>query len=464
MISVFSGSLLNTAAPHVGHLYTLILTDIFKRWEKLKKDDRATLLTGTDEHGMKIQKAAMKSNLPPKAFCDHHAKQFEDLARAANVDFDRFIRTTDDDHKSTVEHFWRELNHRGYIYESKHEGWYSVSDETFYPESQIHLVLEPETGRKMYASMETGKEVEWTSEINYRFKLSDFQKPLLKHYKDNPHFISPKERMNFIVNEVESGLTDLSISRPSSRLTWGIPVPNDPSQTVYVWLDALLNYLTMTGYPNASPERTNPLWPPNVQVIGKDIIRFHTIYWPAFLMAVDLPLPKKFLCHAHWTMNREKMSKSLGNVVDPFLAIQRFGLETIRFFMAHDGGIVHDADYDNSFIVKRYKKSLQGGFGNLVSRVVRGKLWNVRESVKVHTGNGPVKPTDVTTQQHIELIRRTPGIVEEYMHIMNPRSALHQVMHLIYEVSNFLTNSLGSGPDHFADEQILPRSCSLGPD
>ncbi len=328
---------------------------------------------------MKVQKAAEKAKTDVKLFCDQGAGQFWDLAKAANISFDHFIRTTDEDHKAAVDQFWRELNHRGYIYESKHEGWYCISDETFYPESQVHMVLDPSTGRKLYASMETGKEVTWTSETNYHFKLAAFRDRLLRYYKDHPTFIVPRERMNFIIKEVEAGLSDLSVSRPSSRLSWGIPVPGDESQTIYVWLDALINYITATGYPRMTGQTADWLWPPECQIIGKDIIRFHCIYWPAFLMALDLPLPKQFLSHAHWTMNQAKMSKSLGNVVNPFFAMERFGVDTIRYYMVRDGGIIDDAAYENSFIIARYKKDLQGGFGNLVSRIVRSKKWDLRD-------------------------------------------------------------------------------------
>jgi methionyl-tRNA synthetase len=415
-----------------------VLTDILKRWQKLCGDHRATLLTGTDEHGMKIQKAAQKANVEVKTFCNHHAQQFESLSQRANIDYDRFMRTTDEDHKAAVEHFWRELNHRGYIYESTHEGWYSVSDETFYPESQVHLVLDPATGRKLNASIETGKEAEWTSETNYHFKLSEFKDRLLEHYRNNPTFIVPSTRMNFITKEVEAGLTDLSVSRPASRLTWGIRVPNDESQTIYVWLDALINYLTMAGYPFATAEQSTALWPPNCQVIGKDIIRFHCIYWPAFLMALDLPLPKQFLSHAHWTMNREKMSKSSGNVVNPFFAIDRFDVDVMRYYMAHDGGIVDDADYENAYIIERYKKQLQGGFGNLLSRIVRSQKWNIRDSVKQAEieikSQQKLNHLDPAAAAQEEIIKKTAPLAAKKMKELNPRGSLHVIMELIYVV------------------------------
>lgn len=402
----------------------------------LKGDNEAALLTGTDEHGMKIQNAAAKASTPTKEFCDKNASHFLDLAQAANISFDRFIRTTDADHKVAVEHFWTELQKRGYIYESTHEGWYSVSDETFYPESQVHLILDPSTGRKLYASKETGKEVEWTSETNYHFRLSAFRDRLLEHYQQHPEFIVPVQRMNFVKKEVEAGLNDLSVSRPSSRLQWGIRVPGDDSQTIYVWLDALINYITMTGYPFGENDK-HKLWPPNAQVIGKDIVRFHCIYWPAFLMALDLPLPRGFLTHAHWTMGSAKMSKSLGNGVNPFYAIDRYGLDTIRYFMVHDGGIVDDADYDNSFIVEKYKKGLQNGLGNLLARILRGKKWSIRESLEKVTTSDLSTPPSRLIEEMVALIDTTASSADHAMVHLNPRQALHQIMDLIYEANRF---------------------------
>lgn len=262
------------AAPHVGHLYSMVLSDIYKRYQLLIRPDRpAYLLTGTDEHGMKVQQAAAKAGSDPKSFTDKGAAIFKQLAQAANISNDHFIRTTDADHKRAVDFAWTTLEERGYIYLSKHEGWYSVSDETFYPQSGVHLIVEPATGRKIMASIETGKEVEWTSETNYRFRLSSFKEPLLQYFKENPDFIVPKSRMTEVVKVVEDGLEDLSVSRPSSRLSWGIRVPTDETQTIYVWLDALVNYITKAGYPWTPGKESALGWPADVQIIGKDIVR-----------------------------------------------------------------------------------------------------------------------------------------------------------------------------------------------
>jgi methionyl-tRNA synthetase len=391
------------------------------------------MLTGTDEHGMKIQRAAQKAKTDTKLFCDETKLHFEQLARKANISYDRFIRTTDLDHKQAVEHFWRELNHQGYIYESKHEGWYSVSDETFFPQTAVHLIRDAATGRKMMVSKETGREVEWTSETNYHFRLSAFKDRLLEHYEKHPFFVIPTNRMNHVIQEVKTGLEDLSISRPTERLTWGIRVPNDDSQTIYVWLDALVNYLTQAGYPFADGKGEGSIWPPNVQVIGKDITKFHCIYWPAFLMAVNLPLPKQILTHAHWTMSHAKMSKSAGNVVNPFFAIDRFEVDTMRFYMAHDGGIADDTDYDNAFIIERYKKSLQGAIGNLASRIMRGKRWNVYDSIQY--GARMYSEADTLGREHRTRLVKLHAQVQHLFLLLNPRGALRLIMAVLHEVS-----------------------------
>ncbi|KAH9210318.1 tRNA synthetases class I (M)-domain-containing protein [Leptodontidium sp. 2 PMI_412] len=424
------------AAPHVGHLYTMVLTDILKRWQVLR-GKKAILCTGTDEHGMKIEQAAERAHTPPKEFCDLTSETFKSLAKRAGIANEHFVRTTDPDHKEAVQYFWQMLKEREYIYESKHEGWYCVSDETFYPESTIEKRLDPFTGRTFMASQETGKEVEWTSEKNYHFRLSAFKDRLLDFYKTNPNFVVPASRMSDVVKSVSDGLVDLSVSRPVERLTWGIPVPDDESQTIYVWLDALVNYITKAGYPWA-PGKENALgWPADVQVVGKDIVRFHCIYWPAFLLALDLEPPKQVLTHAHWTLNHQKMAKSTGNVVNPFFAIDRFGVDAIRYYLAHDGGITNDSDYGNDFIVERYKKGLQGGLGNLVSRITRPKIWSVPEAVQA-AKRGEFVNIDPSTRTQIDMIETLSEMANAKMEELNPGAALHIIMNAVYETNRYL--------------------------
>ncbi|KAL4774365.1 tRNA synthetases class I (M)-domain-containing protein [Aspergillus nidulans var. acristatus] len=425
------------AAPHVGHLYTMVLADILKRWRTLIGDNEAQLLTGTDEHGMKIQQAANAAGIDTQAFCDRNCLTFKALAEAANVDYNYFIRTTEPAHKEAVQYFWEMLQHRGYIYTSKHEGWYSVSDETFYPQSQVNLSLDPATGRKRMVSTETGKEVEWSSETNYHFRLSAFRDRLLELYKTD--FITPTHYNEQVVKSVSSGLSDLSISRPVERLTWGIPVPNDNTQTIYVWLDALVNYLTKAGYPFPPGEGSRLGWPADVHVVGKDIVRFHCVYWPAFLMALDLPLPRNVLVHAHWTMNREKMSKSTGNVVNPFFAIDRFGMDTMRFFLAHRGGLASDSDYDNRYIIRDYKKYLQQGLGNIAHRTIGCAKGKMRDYIiNATSGNSPATGDDQAYQKTLEQLSHK---VAKYMEALDPRAALEEIVEVILLTNKYFHNS-----------------------
>lgn len=415
----------------------MVLTDVLKRYQVLK--GRPSILsTGTDEHGMKIQQAADAASTHPKEFCDEVSQKFRILAASADLSADHFIRTTDTHHKEAVQYFWHELNARGWIYESKHQGWYCVSDETYYPSTTIEKRLDPVTGRTFMASQETGKEVQWTSETNYHFKLSAFRDRLLFHYKQNSSFIVPESRMKEVSGWLEAGLDDLSISRPSSRLTWGIPVPSDPSQTIYVWLDALVNYATTAAYPSPSFFSGAAGWPADVHVIGKDIMRFHCIYWPAFLMALDLPLPRQILTHAHWTMNGGKMSKSVGNVVSPALAMQRYGVDPMRFYLIHDGGIADDADYSNDFIEERYRKALAGGIGNLAQRLLKPKAWDVRECVAAATSSGSQPPSYPGSTIFRTMLTEARSRVDTHFTALNPRAALHAVMDVVYTTNKHL--------------------------
>lgn len=423
-------------------MYSMVLADVLKRWYQLKGRE-SLLLTGTDEHGLKVQQAAAANDTPPMAWCSAQADKFRLLAAKANLANDFFIRTTDEDHKEAVRHFWFLLQEKGLIYESKHEGYYCVSDETFYPESMLARKIDPVTGQVSLASIETGNTVEWTEEKNYHFRMTALKDRLLDFYKQNPRWINPKHRMREVVHWVTNNLEDLSISRPSNRLDWGIRVPGDESQTIYVWVDALINYLTKAGFPAWTPGREMAGgWPADVHVIGKDILRFHGVYWPALLLAVNIPPPKRLLSHAHWTMNGKKMSKSLGNVVNPFHAVDRWGVDVMRFFMVYDGGIEDDADYDNKIIANRYKKLLSGTVGNLLSRVTRSKLWDVKEIV----GAGDVNTVDMQSanidQASADLIRTQEALIDvlyremsAYMQKPDPRGALMSLLEAASEVS-----------------------------
>lgn len=423
----------------------MVLADSLKRWHALSGDPRkrALLCTGTDEHGMKVQRAAEREEDPadrhPKKFADKNAAAFLRLARDADLAHDRFIRTTDPDHAAAVQHFWRQLRDRGYIYESKHQGWYSVGDECFVPEATLVHRLDPLTGKAFAAAGESGHPVEWVEEKNYLFRMTALRDRLLHFYEQNPGWITPATRMNEVVSWVTNSLADLSISRPRSRLSWGIEVPDDATQTVFVWVDALVNYLTMAGYPNWAPGHEHQGgWPADLHVIGKDILRFHCVYWPALLLALDLPLPKRVLSHAHWTMNHKKMSKSVGNVVDPFLALERFGVDTMRFYLIHGGSNTQDSDYANTYIVDRYQTLLQDKLGNLASRTVRTKLWNLGKVVR-RVSEGAMHDIASSGQVYSDqllLLEELPSTVARHMDSLDPGAALRHISQAIIKVSS----------------------------
>ncbi|TIA84944.1 hypothetical protein E3P99_04107 [Wallemia hederae] len=361
------------ADPHIGHLYSIVVADTLARYSKLKNPASAVYFsTGTDEHGLKVQQSANARGLSPLSLCDDISTRFRQLATAANSSHTDFIRTTDSAHISTVHSLWNTLYENGYIYKGSHEGWYAVSDEAFYPDNAVSDYHDAATGQSYKVSTETGKRVEWMSEVNYKFRLSQFRQRLIDWLLLDPHVIHPSQQYNSILSSLQSNQaanSDLSISRPRSRLNWGIPVPNDPDHTIYVWVDALTNYYSV------AQSHGEDVWPADVHVVGKDIIRFHAIYWPALLLAANLPLPKTILSHAHWTMNSSKMSKSTGNVVDPFKAIHKYSSDALRFYLLRVGGnFSNDADFKPLELELKYKSTLQGMLGNLLSRISGKKI------------------------------------------------------------------------------------------
>ncbi|KAJ2719402.1 methionyl-tRNA synthetase [Coemansia sp. Benny D115] len=360
------------AKPHIGHLYTVVLSDTLKRYGDLQ-GKRTKLTAGTDEHGLKIQQAAERAKMQPLEFCTAVSDRFRKLQIAATASSTDFIRTTDAKHRKAVEHFWNTLVEQGHIYKGSHSGWYAVSDECFYTDKQIEERVDPVTGVRAKYAIESGQPVEWVAETNYKFRLSAFRDRLIEWLETCPGAVYPEPRRNEVLAWLRAGLEDLSISRPRSRLQWGIPVPNDPEHTIYVWVDALVNYATADSYP-WSAQQAPAFFPPDVQVIGKDIVRFHAVYWPAMLMAAGLPLPRRILAHAHWTMGAQKMSKSKGNVVDPFEAIDRYGADSLRYYMVRNGGIADDGDYSADEVLVRYRKDLVGQLANLAARCLSPRL------------------------------------------------------------------------------------------
>lgn len=345
--------------PHIGHAYTTLACDVLARFKRLD-GYQVKFLTGTDEHGQKVETSAQKAGMDPQSFTDKVSQSFFDLAKALNFSNDDFIRTTQERHKKAVSHLWERLVETGDIYLGAYEGWYAMRDEAFYTETEITT---DEDGVKRAP---TGAEVEWVKEPSYFFRLSKWQDKLLELYNSGTEFVLPNSRLNEVKRFVEGGLQDLSISRTS--FSWGVPVPNDPDHVMYVWLDALTNYLTAVGYPDTDHAEYQAFWPADVHMVGKDILRFHAVYWPAFLMAADLPLPKRVFAHGWWTNEGEKISKSLGNVIDPYHLINTYGLDQTRFFLLREVPFGNDGDFSEEAIISRTNSDLANDLGNLAQR------------------------------------------------------------------------------------------------
>jgi methionyl-tRNA synthetase len=345
-------------APHIGHAYEVVAADAIARFKRIDGYD-VFFMSGTDEHGLKIQQTADKSGTTPKQLVDEMAARFQAMADRLNCSYDRFIRTTDADHLRSTHELWRRMQERGDIYLSKYAGWYSVRDEAYYDEDE--LTKQPDG--TWHAP--TGTPVEWIEEESYFFRLSAYQDRLLAYYAENPDFIGPETRRNEIVSFVRSGLKDLSISR--TTFSWGLPVPGDPKHVMYVWVDALNNYVTGTGFPDENNPRRH-YWPADVHIIGKDIVRFHTVYWPAFLMSAGLPLPKRVFGHGFLFNRGEKMSKSVGNVIDPFSLADTYGVDQLRYFFMREVPFGQDGNYSHEAIVNRINADLANDLGNLAQR------------------------------------------------------------------------------------------------
>ncbi len=347
--------------PHIGHAYEAIATDAIARFERLDGKD-VLFLTGTDEHGLKMKQTAEKEGLTPRALADKNSARFIEMAQLLGLSNDDFIRTTEPRHYEACAEIWRHMAaaNNGDIFKKNYGGWYSVRDETYYKESETEV-----RDGKRFATP-TGTEVTWTEEETFFFRLSAYQDKLLAHYEANPDFILPPERRNEVVSFVKMGLEDLSISR--STLDWGIPVPDAPGHVMYVWVDALTNYVTATGLLNQGENPRKEFWPADVHVIGKDIVRFHAIYWPAFLMSAGLPLPKRIFSHGFVLSKGEKMSKSVGNVVDPFDLVKAYGREQVRYFFLREVMFGQDGNYSPEAIANRINADLANNLGNLAQR------------------------------------------------------------------------------------------------
>ena len=361
-----------SAKPHMGHAYSSIIADFFARFKRID-GYKVHFLTGTDEHGLKIQRSAEKKGIDTLEFCNEISQTFRDLSKTLNLTNTDFIRTTEKRHQESVQYLWKELEKNDDIYLSKYSGWYSVSDEAFYNEDEIE-----ETDGKKIAILSKSS-VEWIEEESYFFRLSKWQQPLLDYYKNNPDFISPESRKNEVVSFVKGGLKDLSVSRKT--FSWGIKVPDNNEHIIYVWLDALTNYISALNYPNKEDKLYKEFWPANIHLIGKDILRFHAVYWPAFLLAAKIELPKKVYGHGWILSDNEKMSKSKGNILDPLEIINQYGLDPLRYYLIKEVSFGNDGNISQDRLEDCINSDLANNFGNLCQRVTAFAIKNCNSKV-----------------------------------------------------------------------------------
>jgi len=369
--------------PHIGHAYTTLACDVMARFKRLDGFD-VLFLTGNDEHGQKVEKSAEAQGITPQELCAQVSGRFQALVETMNFSIDDFIRTTEPRHIEAVQGIWRKMAAKGDIYLDSYAGWYSVRDEAFYGEGEL---IEGADGEKLAP---TGAPVEWVEEPSYFFRLSAYGDKLLELF-DQPGFVLPESRRNEIASFVKGGLKDLSISR--TTFNWGVPVPDDPDHVVYVWLDALTNYITAVGYPDQENELFKKFWPADLHMIGKDILRFHTVYWPAFLLSADIELPKRVFAHGWWTNEGQKISKSLGNVIDPFEIVETYGLDPVRYFLMREVPFGNDGDFSKTALVNRINADLANDLGNLAQRSL--SMLNKNLGGVVPTP-GELQPQDLT--------------------------------------------------------------------
>ncbi len=416
-----------SAKPHMGHAYSSIVADFFARFKKIDGFN-IHFLTGTDEHGLKIQRAAEKKKLEPLIFCDEISKTFKDLSKTLNLSNTDFIRTTEKRHKKAVQHLWNELIKNDNIYLSKYCGWYSVSDEAFYSEDEI----EEKNGLKI--SKLSSSKVEWVDEESYFFRLSKWEKPLLDYYEKNPDFISPPSKRKEVISFVQSGLNDLSISRKS--FSWGIKVPNNEDHIVYVWLDALTNYISALNYPDFNNDLFKKFWPATIHMIGKDILRFHAIYWPAFLLAAKIELPNKIYSHGWILSNEEKMSKSKGNILDPIEIINRYGLDPLRYYLIKEVSFGNDGNISEERLENCINSDLANNYGNLCQRVI----------------SFAEKNCDGKIPKDIKFSKEDSFLLDKYKKNLNLIREKIDNQDLNYYI-NFIVNSLFETNKYFNDQE-----------
>jgi len=401
--------------PHIGHAYEAIATDVIARFKRLDGFD-VFFLTGTDEHGIKMLQTAREAGITPAELADRNTPRFEEMARFLECSNDAFIRTREERHHLSSAEIWRRMEANDDIYLSTYAGWYSVRDEAYYDESE----LKPgEGGEKLSPN---GTPVEWVEEESYFFKLSAYQDRLLAYYREHPDFIGPETRRNEVVSFVEGGLRDLSISR--TTFDWGVKVPGDEAHVMYVWVDALTNYITGVGFPDEKSEQFRKFWPADIHVIGKDIVRFHAVYWPAFLMSAGVAPPKRVYAHGFLFNRGEKMSKSVGNVIDPFAMGEHYGVDQMRYFFLREVPFGQDGNYSHDAIVNRINADLANDFGNLAQRSL---------SMIAKNCGGELPNAGVLSDADEQILAAADGLVEPVREAMDVQ-ALHRALEAIWEV------------------------------
>ena len=402
-------------APHIGHAYEVIATDVLARFKRLDGYN-VHFLTGTDEHGQKMQQTAAKNGMSVREFADKQAPLFKEMAAALSCSNDDFIRTVEPRHKRATQAIWQKMVDSGDIYLDKYSGWYSVRDEAYYAESETVL---QEDGTRIGPQ---GSPVEWVEEESYFFKLSKYEQPLLDHYAANPDFIGPDERRNEVASFVKGGLKDLSVSR--TTFDWGIPVPGNDKHVMYVWVDALTNYITAVGYPDTESEKFTTYWPADAHIIGKDIVRFHAVYWPAFLMSAGVPLPKRVFAHGFLFNRGEKMSKSVGNVIDPHALIAEYGVDQLRYFFLREVPFGKDGNYSHEAIVNRINADLANDLGNLAQRSLSMIAKNL---------DGVLPAPGALSEADREILGRTDALLDKCRAAMD-RQEIHLALGEIWQV------------------------------
>jgi methionyl-tRNA synthetase len=402
-------------APHIGHAYTTLACDALARFKRLDGYD-VFFLTGTDEHGQKVEKSAEAAGIDPQSFTDQVSQNFRELAEFMNFSNDSFIRTTEPRHAVSSQAIWTALKENGHIYLGTYNGWYAVRDEAFYAEDELS---DGPDGTKIAPS---GAECEWVEEPSYFFDLSKWQEPLLKFYDENPDFIAPTSRRNEVISFVKGGMHDLSVSRTSFK--WGVDVPGDEEHIMYVWLDALTNYITGVDFPDRDSEMYSKFWPADLHMVGKDILRFHAVYWPAFLIGAGLEPPKRVFAHGWWTNEGEKISKSLGNVIDPREIVNTYGLDQVRYFLLREVPFGNDGDFSHSSVVSRINSELANDFGNLAQRVL-SMVGRYCDGVLA----APGEFTDADTQ----LLAQAAGVMDTLRDRMD-NQAFHEALEAIWVV------------------------------